>query len=208
MGLTARLAAHLLMGYEHPPARAFVIAGQSLVQQEHPHETLPHRLVGLPQSQSRRHLRRVSDGRRARPETDGVAGMKDIRLSTSFWDHWKTVVLKAELGYSAIESLQRLWCFSAINKPDGTLTGMTIRTIEIASHWSGEPGALVGKLVELRFLDASDGVFVLHDWEDHNGWVVHSQARSDRGKKGAAARWEKKNNHLPPNGGVRDAVHH
>jgi len=36
MGLTARLAAHLLMGYEHPPPSAFVSTGQSLDQQEHP----------------------------------------------------------------------------------------------------------------------------------------------------------------------------
>ena len=133
---------------------------------------------------------------------------KDIRLAVSFWDHWKTIVLRSELGYPAIESLQRIWCFAAVNKPDGVLSGMSIRTIEIAAHWSGEPGALVGKLVELRFLDAIDGFFVLHDWEDHNGWVVHSQDRSERGKKGAAARWAKKNNDLPPNGGNDAALRH
>jgi len=131
--------------------------------------------------------------------------MKDIRLCTSFWDHWKTVVLKSELGYPAIESLQRLWCFAAINKPNGALSGMSVRTIEISAHWTGEPGALVSKLVELRFLDAADGVFFLHDWEDHNGWVVHSKERSEQGKKGAAARWSKKNNSLPPNGGNKNA---
>jgi hypothetical protein len=130
--------------------------------------------------------------------------MKDIRLSTSFWDHWKTVVLKADIGYPAIESLQRLWCFAAINKPDGTLTGMTIRTIEIAAHWAGESGAFVGKLVELHFLDAADGVFCLHDWAEHNGWAAHAKERSEQGKKGAAARWSKKTNNLPPNGGNKN----
>ena len=48
-----------------------------------------------------------------------VDGMNsDIRLSVSFWDHWKTVVLKEDLGYQGVESLQRLWCFSeTILKP-------------------------------------------------------------------------------------------
>lgn len=117
---------------------------------------------------------------------------KDIRLSVSFWDHWKTIILKSDLGYAAIESLQRLWCFAAINKPDGTLSGMTLRTIEIAAHWSGEPGAFVSKLVELRFLDAQDGVFVLHDWEDHNGYAAHAGDRAAQGKKAADARWKRR----------------
>jgi len=117
---------------------------------------------------------------------------KDIRLSVSFWDHWKTIILKSDLGYAAIESLQRLWCFAAINKPDGTLSGMTLRTIEIAAHWSGEPGAFVSKLVELRFLDAQDGVFVLHDWEDHNGYAAHAVDRAAQGKKAADARWKRR----------------
>jgi hypothetical protein len=131
--------------------------------------------------------------------------VKDIRLSTSFWDHWKTVILKSELGYPAVESLQRLWCFAAINKPDGKLTGMTIRTIEIASHWPGQTGELVSKLVELCFLETVEGVFVLHDWADHNGWVVHAKERSEQGKKGAAARWAKKNNPQAPDPSGKNA---
>ncbi len=117
----------------------------------------------------------------------------DIRLSVSFWDHWKTVVLKEDLGYQGVESLQRLWCFSAINKPTGKLVGMNSRAIEIAARWTGAPGALTTKLVELAFLDSQNGVYELHDWEEHNGYVVHAPDRSDKARKAASARWERKN---------------
>ena len=74
---------------------------------------------------------------------------KDIRLSTLFWDHWKVVVLKTDLGLEAIESLQRLWCFTACNKPTGKLSGMNVRAIEAAAKWQGETGVFVDKLLEL-----------------------------------------------------------
>lgn len=122
----------------------------------------------------------------------------DIRLSVSFWDHWKTIVLKEDLGYQAVESLQRLWCFSAINKPTGKLVGMNSRAIEIAARWPGDPGVLIAKLVELAFLDFIDDVYELHDWEEHNGYVVHAPDRSEKAKKAASARWESKNGKSPP----------
>jgi hypothetical protein len=94
--------------------------------------------------------------------------MKDIRLSFTFWDHWKTAVLISDLGLDAAVCLQRLWVFVAQNKLDGNLSRMPQRAIELAAQWNGVPGALIDKLVELRFLDTdNDGNISLHDWDDY-----------------------------------------
>jgi hypothetical protein len=115
--------------------------------------------------------------------------MKDIRLATTFWDHWKTLFLQSSLGLEAPVCLQRLWCFAAIYKPDGKLTGMNAKAIELACRWPGNPESLVGHLVDLGFLEVIDGVYVLHDWATHNGYVATANARSEKAKNNANKRW-------------------
>ena len=44
---------------------------------------------------------------------------KDFRLSVSFLEHWKTIILQEELGSDAVLCLLKLWAFTAQNKPDG-----------------------------------------------------------------------------------------
>lgn len=118
--------------------------------------------------------------------------MKDIRISICFWDHWKTVTLKADLGVEAVESLQRLWCFAAINKPSGVLDGMSQRAIEMASRWSGSSGALIAKLDELCFLEKRGDWYAIHDWADHNSFAATADARSAQAKAAVNRRWEKR----------------
>lgn len=116
--------------------------------------------------------------------------MKDIRLNISFWDHWKTISLKERLGLEAIESLQRLWCFAAANKPDGQLSGLSATAIEMACRWTGKPGTLVEALLELRFLDKVGSCYALHDWREHNAFVATFPERSVRAKKAISRRWD------------------
>lgn len=92
---------------------------------------------------------------------------KDIRINVGFFDHWKTITIKAELGLDAVESLIRLWCFAAQNKPNGVLSGMSLKAIELSAKWNGIPGQLVSKLVELSFLDFDGKTYALHDWLEH-----------------------------------------
>jgi hypothetical protein len=115
---------------------------------------------------------------------------KDIRLNVSFWDHWKTVTLKAELGLEAIESLQRLWCFAAQNKTDGILTRMSLKAVELSAKWNGIPGQFVSKLVELDFLDFDGKTYSLHDWADHNGYCAHAKDRKEQARKTADVSWK------------------
>jgi len=120
----------------------------------------------------------------------------DIRVSVSFLDHPKTIKLRRRLGWEGFESLLRLWFWAAQHRPNGILSDLSDEDIEIAARWVGDQGMLVALLVELRFLDFSNGVFALHDWEDHNGWACHAKERSDKAKKAAAAKWGKRS--LPP----------
>ena len=90
----------------------------------------------------------------------------DIRLSVFFLDHPKTVKLKRRLGLDGVESLIRLWTWTALNRPDGDI-GQDPDDIEIAARWDGEPGAFVSALESLRWIDLRDGRYLLHDWDNH-----------------------------------------
>ena len=115
---------------------------------------------------------------------------KDIRISLGWLDHPKTIKLERRLGWQGIKSLMRLWFFCAENRPEGELSGMDSEEIEIAAKWNGKAGAFVSTLEELKWLDRRDeSGFVVHDWPDHNGYVIHSRAREERARKAAEARW-------------------
>lgn len=105
---------------------------------------------------------------------------QDIRIKIGFLDHPKTVKLKRRLGLEGIECLLRLWMFAAQYRPEGLFSDMDIEDIEIAVHWSGQPGVLVETLLGLRFVELDDETYRLHDWEQHNGYASSSQDRSDK----------------------------
>lgn len=117
---------------------------------------------------------------------------RDIRLSLGFLDHPKTIKLERSLGLEAVKSLLYLWCYAAQNKPEGFLTGMDIDDIEIAAKWRGQPGQFVEALTSPKhlWLDFVDGVYELHDWEDHQGYVVHAPQRTEKAKNAIAKKWE------------------
>lgn len=116
--------------------------------------------------------------------------MKDVRINVGFWDHWKTISLKAALGLEGVESLQRLWCFAAMNKPDGVLSGLSVKALEMTCRWNGEQGKLVEALKELRFIDDVGGHYELHDWKEHNGFVANFARRSEQARQAISKRWD------------------
>lgn len=115
----------------------------------------------------------------------------DIRLSTGFFSHPKTVLLKRHLGWTGVEALLKLWCFSAQYNCKGVYEGHDPSYIEIAVGWRGKKGEFVKTIIELRWLDKTATGYVLHDWEDHNGYVIHADERKEKAKKASAARWSK-----------------
>lgn len=115
----------------------------------------------------------------------------DIRLSTGFYSHPKTIKLMRIVGAEGVLCLQRLWIWSAQNRADGNLAGFEDEDIEIAACWSGACGEFVQALAKLRFLDGDTGAYALHGWDEHQGYVTQEAERIARAKKAANTRWGK-----------------
>jgi len=136
---------------------------------------------------------------------------KDIRLSIGFLDHPKTIKIQRTLGSDGVLSLIRLWAFAAQYKPDGILTGMDADDIEIASKWNGMQGALLTALLTHKWVDerideSGSKTYLLHDWEDHQGYVCHSENRSKQAKRAAETRWKNKEKCSPNADSIEGAM--
>lgn len=116
----------------------------------------------------------------------------DARIATGLPSHPKTKKLIRRIGESGAWRLVCLFLWTAANRPNGDLSGMSDEDIELAIDWNGEPGAFITAMLEVRFLDGEPGKRIIHDWAEHNPWAATASLRSEAGKKGAAARWEKK----------------
>ena len=121
----------------------------------------------------------------------------DIRLAVTFPNHHKTKRLKRALGSDGIVSLVFLWLWVAENRPHGELRGMDETDIAVAAQWEGEPGIFISALCELKFLDRKRSLYLVHDWQANNPWASDAQARSDKARKAAKAKWEKRNGNIP-----------
>ena len=117
--------------------------------------------------------------------------VRDIRIAVSFRGHRKRQRLKILLGVEATGYLIDLWIASAMNHPSGVLAGMDAIDVALEAGWQDDPETFVAALLKVGFLETdASGNYVLHDWPDHQGFVVHSPSRSEKARKAAAARWE------------------
>lgn len=113
----------------------------------------------------------------------------DIRLAVSFRGHRKRKRLRLLLGPGSTDYLLDLWIATAMNHPDGILTGMDETDIALEAGWEGDPQTFVAALLECRLLEKSEHGFVLHDWAEHQAYVVHAEDRKTQAKNAAAKRW-------------------
>lgn len=118
----------------------------------------------------------------------------DLRLNTGWVRHLKTRKLIRKLGHRGAFALLELWSYAAENHPDGILEGMDPPEIEDAAGWDGDEGAfhqaLLPKPHGCGWLEA-DGI-TLHDWDEHQEWLMGASARSEAAKVGARAKWMRK----------------
>lgn len=121
----------------------------------------------------------------------------DVRISVTLRNHRKTRRLRKRLGADACWSLVCLFLFAGEQRWTGELHGMSAEDIEDEADWDGKPGEFVDTLVELRFLDIVDGIYVIHDWEQHNPFAATKGQRIEKGRKAAEARWSKAREHAP-----------
>lgn len=114
----------------------------------------------------------------------------DIRISVSFRNHRKRRKLRIILGENSTDYLLDLWISTAMNHPSGRLEGMDEVDIALESGWEKDPTSFVEALMKCGFLEKDqDGTYFLHDWDDHQGYAIHAQQRSDKAKRAASARW-------------------
>lgn len=105
----------------------------------------------------------------------------DIRLSVGFWQHHKTRKTAKRLGLEGVRSLQILWLWTALNRPDGNLYGMDWEDIELTADWQGEERAFFDFCLGL-WIDETPKGYVIHDWKDHNSWASEADERSDKAR--------------------------
>ena len=114
----------------------------------------------------------------------------DIRIAVSFKGHRKRKKLERILGSEAVLALIDLWIGTAMNHPEGKLILMDELDIALEANWEGNPKEFVKTLIDVGFLDKDDdGTYSLHDWNEHQPWVVGAKVRSERARKASQARW-------------------
>lgn len=113
----------------------------------------------------------------------------DIRIKTSFLGHRKRKKLIKLLGAGATDYILDLWLRTALERPDGAFSGMDALDIALMAGWPGDPEKFCEDLQLAGFLDMrADRVFVLHDWAEHQPWVVGSEERRSSARKAANIR--------------------
>ena len=105
----------------------------------------------------------------------------DIRLSVGFWQHPKTKKTVRRLGLEGIRSLQILWAWAAVSRPDGNLSGMDWEDVELAADWQGEERKFFDTCLGMWVDESPDG-YVLHDWQEHNPWVAEAEIRGGQSR--------------------------
>lgn len=120
-----------------------------------------------------------------------MAAVTDFRIEIGFFSHLKTRRLERKLGAAGVLGLLRVWEYAATNAPDGMLRGCDDEELAILANWDGEPAALVSGLMAAGFVfRAADG-FELHDWAEHQQWVVGAPERAKRSRRAAVVKHER-----------------
>ena len=114
--------------------------------------------------------------------------VSDARLNIGFPHHPKTQKLKRRLGADGAWSLVCLILWTAANKSNGVLSGMTHEDIAIAAGWEGQTEEFVKALIEVGFLDQLGDSLALHDWVDHNPYAWGAAERSEKSRYAALCR--------------------
>lgn len=116
----------------------------------------------------------------------------DIRIAVSFKTHRKRKRLRMLLGPGSTDYLIDLWIATAMNHPTGVLSGMDDIDIALEAGWEDDPHRFVAALKESGFLDTVDGTCVLHDWAEHQAYVVKAPERKASARHAAGKRWAEK----------------
>ncbi len=115
-----------------------------------------------------------------------------IRLGTHSLDHLKIQRLMNRLGEGAIVWLLRLWVYAANCAPNGCFPDVSAKELGSIAR-ARKPELFVETLLELHLLDNGDGGgYRIHDWAEHQPWIVGAKERSEQNRKAANKRWSQR----------------
>lgn len=94
-----------------------------------------------------------------------------IQVYSNILTHDKTYSLAGALkipNYSAVGLMVSLWCWVAINAPDGDITKYPPRAITEATGWTKKPDAFYQALVDAKLIEKTeDGKAVIRNWDQY-----------------------------------------
>lgn len=117
----------------------------------------------------------------------------DIRISISFKGHRKRLKLQQLLGKGSTDYLLDLWINTAMNHPKGILTDMDEYDIAIEAGYTGDAHKFVDALLVCGLLEQhNDGNYYIHDWDEHQRYVMFAPERSEKAKRAVEIRENKR----------------
>jgi hypothetical protein len=120
------------------------------------------------------------------PQEKGIADMAWIESHQSLGTHRKLMALCQALHIDdtrAVGMLHYLWWWALDNAPDGNITGVSDKTLAVASHWKGSPDLWVTTLRQVGLVDEDATMRTLHNWEDYAGKLVSARERNKERQK-------------------------
>lgn len=121
-----------------------------------------------------------------------------INVNSSYFNHPKTRRLKVYLSQEADVFPIRLWAFAAEYFPkDGVLRGYSGLEIEGVLGFNGISGNLIKALETVGFVERVENDFVIHDWQEHAGFVWNYKLSGQKGGKRSGIS-RRKNQSNPP----------
>jgi len=122
--------------------------------------------------------------------------MDDIRVKFALNKNIKTKRLIKACGFESYFCLINLWVYVAQNAPKGKLKGYHKSDLEIISEWTGDEGIFADALIQIGWVEEYDSGIMMHDWEEHQGFVYNSDERKiqarNAGLKSGEVRAEQK----------------
>lgn len=112
----------------------------------------------------------------------------DFRITIGFFQHPKTKKLKRRHGAEGVLALVKLWEFTAIHRPQGSLYEMDKDDILDAVGYPGDT-EFVDSLEQLGFINKVGHWYEVNDWLKHNQWAAGAEKRSEKARRAAEKRW-------------------
>lgn len=115
-----------------------------------------------------------------------MAGFPWIRLQTTMFEHPKILNLKEDKQWRAVVSHLEAMTYIGRNGLAGYIPKTAVRLLHI-------PMTDVQRLVAEGLWAPAPGGWQINGWEEYQLADAESVARSEKAKKAAAARWDKRN---------------